>query len=297
MWSINVPNVVSVSWPVSDGSAIYFQVSNSTLGNNLYSYALNGTLNWRSPYASRWQHYLGPIIVDGTLYFEGGTYGGLYSFNASNGAQQWYTPLPNYDSSSPTWWNGQLLAYTNRLDILDAHTGHLLATITDPNSQSAPPNQAPVVIGNFAFVTNGGRLVAFDLVNKSIAWTQAINATGQISTDGAELFVVSGGSLNSRHPASGVLLWSWTPPSVGLISNLIVTQSHVIASNGRGIFVVNRESHTVDKSWMGTAGDLLAFGEQTLVVASTSSRNISALEFEIELQACTPPCRAGAVTR
>jgi hypothetical protein len=270
LWSQDFGSPFSINQPAVADGLIYLQTSNSYDATYLHCYSIDGTFLWRAPFASQWEHYLGPIIVDGTVYFDGGYYGGIYSFSSQDSLMNWYTGLPQYDMWSPTWANGQLVVFTDRLDVVAPDTGLILETINDPNYSwnGYSVNQSPVVIGNLAYVTNGGRLIAYDLLNQDIAWAVPISASGQVSTDGAELFVVAGGALSVRNPANGAFLWSWVPTAIGSITTrLIVTDSHVIAGDGSQTYFVNRSSHLTDKTvdssgLMAYAGDRLVIADQ-----------------------------------
>jgi outer membrane protein assembly factor BamB len=271
-WSNNFGAVFSVNQPAVDHGVVYLQTSDNSSDTYLHAFTVDGTFLWRAPFASQFEHYLGPIVVDGALYFDGGTYGGLYRFDASSGAELWYAPLPQTDMWCPTWDNGLIVAYTNRMDVIAPSTHLSLNIIYDndwtPNLGSGP-GQAAVVLGNLAYVTNGGRLVAYDLFNARVAWALAIGAIGQVATDGNELFVIANGALSARAPTDGAEHWSWTPPSpTGLNSNLIVTDSHLIAGDSVDTYLVNRTTHQADAVLPATG--MLAYGADTLVIADLS---------------------------
>lgn len=269
-WSVDFGAIFSINQPAIDRGRIYLQTSSNSGDTYLHCYRTDGTFEWRSSFESQWERYLGPIVVDGNVYFDGGTYGGMYSFNGRDGDFQWYTGLPQYDEWSPTWAAGKLLAYTNQLDIIDPASGQSLGSIQDPDYfwSGYSPDQSAVVIGDLAYVTNGGRLIAFDLQNLTIAWTRSISATGQVATDGQQVFVISGGALNVRDPATGDLLWAWVPSASGAVTtNLIVTRSHVIAGDDTNTYLVNRTTHQVDHVFPATG--MLAYGSDTLIVAAS----------------------------
>ncbi|MHB8742786.1 MAG: outer membrane protein assembly factor BamB family protein [Sulfuricaulis sp.] len=271
LWSVNFGQVFSVNQPAVDNGVIYLQTSNNGGATYLHAYQVDGTFLWRAPFDSQWEHYLGPIVVNGQVYFDGGQYGGCYSFDAASGIRNWYTGLPQYDSWSPTWDNGVLLAYTDELDILAPDTGVDLATITDPNYvwNGYSPDQAAVAIGDLAYVTNGGRLVAFDTLHHTIAWTQNISATGQVATDGQTLFVIAGGALTARDPATGALRWAWVPAASGSVTtNIIVTNQHVIAGDGSNTYLVDRSTHKTVATLPGSG--LMAYGSDELVIAEST---------------------------
>ena len=271
VWSQDFGSVFSVNQPAIDNGLIYLQTSNNGGATFLHCYQVDGTFLWRAPFDSQWEHYLGPIVVDGIVYFDGGYYGGMYSFDGISGVMNWYSGLPQYDSWSPTWADGLLIAYTDELDIIAPSTGLNLGTISDPNYSWSgySPDQAPVVIGNLAYVTNGGRLVAFDTLNQIIAWTVAISASGQVATDGTELFLNSGGTLSARDTGTGAAHWSWVPTPTGSIaSNIIVFDSHVVVGDGTSTYVVNRATHKTEQVF--PAAGKLAYAADRLFIADTS---------------------------
>lgn len=271
VWSHDFGAVFSVNQPAIDAGIVYLQTSNNSEATYLHAYTIDGSFLWRVPFDSQWEYYLGPIVVDGQIYFDGGEYGGMYGINAEDGSQTFYANLPQYDSWSPTWDNGLLLAYTNELDVLAHETGLVLFTITDPGYiwNGYSPDQAPVVVGDYAYVTNFGRFIAFDLATHAIAWVLDAGTNGQVSTDGRELFVATDDALTSRDPATGNVLWSWTPPASGSIATrIIVTDSHVIVGDGISTYLINRDTHLADATLPGSG--LMAYAEQTLLVADNT---------------------------
>jgi hypothetical protein len=268
VWTHDFGSVFSVNQPAVDNGLIYLQTSNNSGSTYLHCFRVDGTFLWRAPFDSQWEHYLGPIVVDGTVYFDGGTYGGIYSFNGHDGTMNWHTGLPQYDSWSPTWADGLLVAYTDRLDVVTPDTGLRIITIEDPNYvwSGYSPNEAAVVVGNDAYVTNGGRLMAFDMLQQTIAWEQAIGAYGQVATDGRELFVPDATGFSAHDPATGSTLWSWLAPgSGGVTTNVILTDSHVIAGDGEHTYLVSRTTHQTVTTF--DASGMLAYAADTLIVA------------------------------
>ena len=268
IWSHDFGQIFSVNQPATANGVVYIQSSNNEGATFLHAYRIDGSFLWRVPFDSQWEHYLGPIVVDDHIYFDGGQFGGMYGMNTDDGSQIFYTNLPQYDSWSPTWHDGTLIAFTDRLDVVAAATGQVITTIVDPDYywSGYSPNEAPVVVGDFAYVTNGGRLIAFDLVNEDIAWQRDISATGQVTTDGTQLFVVAGGALSVRDPANGDLLWAWVPSTSGSVTTrIVVTDSHVILGDETSTYLVNRETHAVDSTLAATG--MIAYAEDTIFIA------------------------------
>ena len=56
---------------------------------------------FQAPHSAQWERYYAPTIYDGSVYVNGGYYGGMYGFDAFGGAQQWFNSLPQYDEWTP----------------------------------------------------------------------------------------------------------------------------------------------------------------------------------------------------
>ena len=226
---------------------------------------------WQTPYDTQGAHYLAPVVADGSVFVGGGYNGGLYSFDAVTGAVNWHADLPQYGLWSPTWWRGNILVDTNELDVFDATSGAKEIAIGEFDGGYVD-NQATLYIPPFAYVMKYDQLIAYDLSTRAIAWTYAVHTVGDLSaemaTDGSELFVVNNGTLTSIEATTGRLLWSWrASPSVSVNSNVIVTLSHVIVSTPTNTYMINRDTHLVDKM-LPVGGNILAFGEGELIVGS-----------------------------
>ncbi len=269
-WQLDFGDVFSVNPPAVQDGVVYLQTGSGFDGAPyIHAYSVQGEFRWRSRFDAQWEEYLAPIVVNGKLYFNGGTYGGMYAFDAATGEQDWFAGLPQYDRWSPTWADGRLVVYTDRLDVIDPEDGASVMTIEDPGHESSfyDAAQSPVVLGEMAYVTNGDRLVAFDLAHQSIAWSRTFGARGQVATDGRELFVSSYGVLTARDPATGSGLWAWVPSPTGSITgNIIVTDSHVIVGDGTTTYLVERTYHHAEATI--PASGMLAYGGDRLVIAA-----------------------------
>jgi len=274
LWSVDFPNA-TLSPVTVDAGAMYFQTNyNYYTGVTpyVYSYTLDGTLLWKTPYASNGARYLAPVVADGAVFAGGGNSDGIYSFDAATGAVNWFTSLPQAEFWSPTWWRGKILVHTNELDVLDETTGAKQITMDDPTAYEFH-HPAVMVVPPYAYVMKGAKLQAYDLNTRTIAWSRTISNAGQfwseMATDGNELFVIDNGLLTSVDPSTGALLWYWRPaaPSTAVNSNVIVTLSHVIVSNMDHTYMISRDTHLTEKT-LPVGGNNLAFGEGELFIAS-----------------------------
>jgi len=198
-----------------------------------------------------------------------------YTFGSASedtGALEWQSQTAAGDGTAPTLVDGHLYGCTTSLNILNAATGETTASIANPdNAVDLCTGRAPAMAGNLAYFNQGTALVAVDLTLGQIAWSVDHNAFGQISTDGSQLFYLSAGALTVRDAVTGTLLWGWEAPQTAIATyeslsdNLIVTKTHVIATNGAQLYFINRKSHFLEGSFK-VAG-LIAYAAGKVVVA------------------------------
>lgn len=261
LWSVDFGSVFSVSPPAVDNGMIYVLAESC-----LHAFQLDGTFLWRSPYGDQFSRTLGPIVMDGSVYFNGGYYGGLYSMSAQDGLTQWFVPLPQMDGWAPTWYDGSVLTFTNELDDFAPADGSVETQVTLGNGwQITRDNQAPVVTNGFAFVGYGS-VYAFDLVKKQLAWTSPLAVESQISTDSHSLYTVVAGALDVLDPIDGGVQWTWTP-TVGatLNSNIVVTVSHVLVGDSNATYAINSKTRALEHTF--AASGALSYGADTLVIS------------------------------
>jgi outer membrane protein assembly factor BamB len=102
IWSLAFPGIFSVNPPAYDDGNVYIQTVDNSGDTWVRGYvAASGTPIFQSAADAQWENYLAPTIVDHTLYMDGGTYGGMYSFNGATGAQNWFAPLAQFDEWTP----------------------------------------------------------------------------------------------------------------------------------------------------------------------------------------------------
>lgn len=269
-WSVDFAPQFSVNAPAYWNGRVYLQTDNESTASYIRAYdAHTGAFVWRSEVGAQWEHFLAPTPIDGTIYFNGGTYGGLYAFDASTGQGKYFTQLPQYDAWTPVPYGAdKLLNLTNRLDVVDRASGAALYSVDVPSFywSGYSVGQVPVVLGDMAYYTNGGYLNGADLVAKSTPIHLALNASGQVSTDGKELFVLTSGALSVRRPSDGAQLWAAeASPAFGFRQQFVVFRNYVIGSSSEETVVVNRLTHAVDLR-IPVAGKLI-YANDTLFIA------------------------------
>lgn len=272
LWQHNFGDIYSLNPPAYYDNKVYVQSGNHSSDTYLRAFDVdNGDLVFQSAHAAQWERYLAPTIHDGTVYVNGGYYGGMYAFDAQDGLQRWFTGLPQYDGWTPAVDDTYAYAYTGGVfSIVNKATGTISETVNDANYywSGYTMNLAPVLGGaNDAFVINGQRLIRVNLNPASIDYEIDAGFTGQPSLAKGVIYAISSNSLVARDQLTGALLWSWIPTGAEkLTSPMIVTDSYVLISSETSIYAVNLKTHTED--WSYPASGQLALNNNVLYVAN-----------------------------
>lgn len=274
VWRVSLDNLMTISAPAYAAGRVYVQTNDNTGNGHLRAFdsatgAAIFSVLVREEYS---QYHFAPTPVDGTIYADGGLSGGLYAFDGMSGQQTFFTALPECDNWEPVpYGSDKLVTYTRQIDILDRATGAVLDSIPTPDWYigGSMAFEAPVIVANRAFYTNGYFLNGADLVAKTTPIHINIGATGPVSSDGDQLFVVVGGALTVRSPADGSQIWAADPfPSSGVEFPIVVFRNHVIVSNESETAIVSRRTHQVEVRI--PYGGKLSYANDTLFITARS---------------------------
>lgn len=271
LWANGYGNINAINPPAYASGNVYFQT-----GGHGDSYlrgldANTGALVFRSSFANQWSRYLAPTPFAGNIYINGGSYGGAYGFDDSSGAQLWFASLSQYDSWTPAVDENYIYAYTNSFTVINRLTGSSEYTIPDPGNPGygSSINAAPVLGSQQnALVVNNGRLISFDLQNRSIAWQLSANFGGQPSLALGRIYTISSGALSVRDEITGDSVWTWEPPASGSVSgNMVVTMNLIFLRDATSTYAVDLDTHLAVWSYPA-AGHLSLSNEGTLYIAT-----------------------------
>lgn len=282
LWSKNLGAASSVNPPSYAYGNVYIQTGKGTSSPPPYVSAFDaeaGTEVFRALYSAQWESHYAPTIYKGSVYVNGGYYGGMYRYDAFGGTQKWFHNLNQYDDWTPAVDENYVYAYIGEscsgcrnagLRIVDINTGTSVGYINDPRFdwRGWSMRLAPVIGSmNDVLVIQDGRLLSFDLVNKDIGFEILGSFIGQPCVGNDVVYAINGGSLESRSEADGALLWSWNPPEGALTGTMILTDTHVIARTGNNTYAIELLSRRQD--WTYPASGHLALGNDTLYIAGS----------------------------
>ncbi|MDD5275735.1 MAG: PQQ-binding-like beta-propeller repeat protein [Methylovulum sp.] len=270
-WGKSFSDIFSINPPSYADGKVYVQTGNSDSDTYLRAYAaLSGNLVFQAPHAAQWERYLAPTIYKGNVYINGGTYGGMYSFNGGKGKLNWfYGDLPQVDNWTPAVDEKLAYSYIGSLYAVDRLTGKHLFTIANSGQQQAVPMLGGL---NDVFVVDGGMLNRFKTDTHKIAWQKTYNFnedyTGQPALANSVVYVgTTKGSLVALDQATGKILWAWKNTAKGIvINNIVATKSHVFFTTENKLYAVDLK--TQQNVWSYPVSGHLALGESGLYVAS-----------------------------
>ena len=265
VWSYDFSGLApfpSVNPPSVAGGVVYVAAGEQSSTFMFAFRAADGTLVFKSPMSSQFEHYLAPTIGPRGIYTNAGTYGGLYGFDPT-GLQLFFAFMPQTSQWTPAVDASAIYTYTgDALRVLDPVTGAVNVMIADPNPQNfiyqidgsavlgAPGSVFAADYANASF--NGGgignTLTDFNTTSKSISWmvngdyanTPAYNAGVLYATNNYPV------RLEARAEADGTLLWSWVPPQAGdtgFVSETLLTNNMIFVSTNLATYGIDTTTH------------------------------------------------------
>jgi PQQ-like domain len=272
-WSKQFGDIFSVNPPSYAYGSVYVQTGNHGSDTWLRAYdAVTGASVFQAPHSAQWERYLSPTIHQGSVYLNGGYYGGMYKFDAYSGAQKWFAGLPQYDEWTPAVAGGKAYAYVGEyqpgLYVQDAATGAPTQFVADASFDwdGWSMHLAPVIgTHDDVLAIHDGRLISFDTAQGQIRWQVPGTFSGQPSVAHDRIYAVNGGRLVVLDELTHGELWSWQAPEGGIVGPMIVTETHLIASTAQSVHAVDLVTH--DSVWSHPVSGHLALADGTLYVA------------------------------
>jgi uncharacterized protein YjdB len=282
-WSHAFGSIHGVHPPAFGNGRVYATTSGHG-DSYLYAFdAASGTVAFRKPYGNQWSRYLAPVVSGETVYMAGGYYGGMYAFGAGDGDQRWTVATNQYDGWSPAVADGRVYAHAgNVLQVHDAATGASLFTINDTgfNWGGYDMRGSPALGAlNNALVTQGGRLVSFNLTSRTVGWQRAGAFRGNVTVADGVLYVISSGQVEARRESDGSLLWVWLPPAGQTpVGTLVATKNLLFMSTASHTYAMDIDARVV--TWSHAAGGQLALGRDGILFIAQESGMLTAVDLK-----------------
>ena len=270
LWRYNFGTISSEGHPSVSNGSVYVQTVGSN--ENCYLWALGaatGSVTWTAPFTSQWASFWAPMTYGGTVYIDGGEYGGLYGFSTADGSQTFFNSgIGQYDSWSPAYSNGSLYTFVagtfQSEDPTTGAAGWSMTTIWNWNGYSM--NTSPVLAGSLGYVVAPPNLVAIDLSQHAAAWSANASYTGTPAVSNGVVYGTSAGSLVARDAATGGLLWTFVGDQ-GLSYPPVVANGYVYVSSPSNVYAVNVATHA--QVWTAPVGGWSTVAAGRVLVAGT----------------------------
>jgi hypothetical protein len=249
--------------PPAVGNGVVYIAAGQQSSTFLFAFnAADGTLRFKAPMSSQWEHYLAPTIGAGGVYTNAGTYGGLFAFDWS-GQQLFFDYMAQTSMWTPAIDAVGVYTYTGgTMRVVDPNSGAVLNSISDPTFTNYiyEIGGSPVLgAAGSVFVANyensllnggaiGNTLINFSVSKNAIQW-QIPGVYPSTPAYAAGVLYVANEKplrLEARAETDGALLWSWTPPQSGDVhfkSEVLLTKNLVFVSTNLSTYAVEVVTH------------------------------------------------------
>jgi hypothetical protein len=284
-WRHDFGTIFAVHPPAVGGGKV-FMASSGHSDTFMWSFdATSGMMLSKVPFGSQWERYYAPTIVDGSVYTNGGSYGGMLSFRVSDGTLNWFNgSLLQFDQWTPAVDATHAYAFIGgRFFALDRVSGATSYSIVDANWTFGGYQQmsTPILAGPGTVIGINSRpffgpvrpvhLINFDTVNRSIRWSLAGTFVSEPAVAKGVIYVANGAQLEARSQADGSLLWSWTPNERNAEpfgngsqpSNVIVTDNLLFVSTVSSTYAIDLARRNV--VWTFPRGGHLALSRSGIL--------------------------------
>lgn len=266
LWSHDFGLVFSIGQPTIDGSRIYIAQCDGASQTYMFNFSVSGMFSWLVGFDAQWEHFWAPLVAPtGRMYFDGGTYGGLYGLDTNNGTRLFFnSSLEQEDQWSPLLLDGMVYTFLRgNLRVHDPKDGTILSTVTV--STLGFGASTPVSDGDKIYAVSRPNLYAFSPGAPAPDWTAYDDFIGVPAVANGVVYAIDGGvRLHARDAGSGAFLWTF-PGDDALYYPPVVAGNYVYVASPNVVFAVNLSTHVSD--WKATPGGWLSIAGGKLYVA------------------------------
>lgn len=271
-WNYPLAQGYSVNPPAYSAGRVYFQRCDNSGDTHLWCLdAATGSLKWAAPHGAQWEKYLAPTVADGGVFIDGGSYGGMYGFDAVTGAQRFFIGQGQEDGWTPGYANGVVYSCVNgTLIATNPTTGSQLWTRTLTAASSYwYEGDVPVLADGKLILRVPGRVIVLDVATRAQTWSvdnTAFSGTPAVA-DGI-VYVLAGAVVKAYNLADGSVVGTYT--ATGTLSGQpLLTKDLLLVSNGTSTYIFNRT--TFAQQQVLPAGGALSYAAGRLYIATSAN--------------------------
>lgn len=245
-WMRNFTNAYSMNPASLYNNKLYFQRGNHSSDTQLWCLnTTDGSTIWSAPFQAQWENYMAPAITSKGVWINGGSYGGMYGFDSTNGSQKFFATLPQVSGWTPTVGDTEIYTCVN--GVLKGHnpdTGVVNWSLT--LSANASTTNVPSYSDGKIYATAYQTLYAVDTTTKSIQWQTAMsNYSGTPAVANGVVYAINGYNVVACNAATGAVLKTYTTgASSALLYHPIVTNDALFISSSSGTYVFDLATGT-----------------------------------------------------
>ena len=270
-WSFPLAQLTPMSPPTYAEGRLYFQSDSHSGDTYLYCLdAASGTLIWAAPDSTQ-----GDLdactVANGQVIVSGGSYSGLYSFDAITGVRRFVTRPGRQESGcTPSFVDGVIYrCVSGSFTAIDPTNGGELWT-RDLRTTSTPfweSGDVPVISAGKATIVGGGRIVTLDLATRTPLWSLTGNYSGVPATAGGVVYAILGSEVKAFDAITGAAVGTFSGMGTdALVGQPLLTADRLIVSNGTRTFIFDRATFT--KLQTLENGGALTYAAGTLYIIS-----------------------------
>lgn len=239
LWHYQFPTARSINPPTFDSGSVYVQRGNHEGDTHLWSFdAATGNVHWKTPHAAQWEQYYAPTIAQGRIWIDGGSYGGMYGFNQTDGSQLFFKQLAQYDQWTPTYYNEKVYSWVGGgLKQHAPDTGETLWSVDlgwDWNGWSMWTVLA--ADADHLFAIGSGKLYGIPTNNPTNYWTVAGKFSGSPAVANGIVYAIDGSEVRAYSANDGKPIGVYTADP-NLTEQPIITDDVLIVASAEKTYV------------------------------------------------------------
>ncbi len=240
-WRHAFTSAYSINPPTYDAGNVYVQRGDNGGDTQLWSInSATGATVWSANHAAQWERYMAPTIADGGIFVDGGTYGGMYGFNQSNGTQRFFVTKPQVDGWTPTYYNAKV--YTNVNGVFTQHNP--LTGAVDWSLSTSSTNPVAAIANGFAYAT-GSTLSAINLNTHTTAWQVTGSFSRVPAVANGIVYAINGSLVLGFDATTGALVQTYKADAVLSSQQPIVTDDGLLVSSSSATYLFDLASGTL----------------------------------------------------
>ena len=237
-WRASLDSGVHVNAPAAGNGQVYV----TTIGPQSWFWIFDqqsGKLLSKTPMTSAGNTmvygYRAPTVLGTNVYSSDSMPQGVSKFSASTLGKLWSSDVPQVSAITPAVDANFVYDYKDgKLRALNVGDGKLNWEATDPDYGSSGSGSTVALAGKYAIVVYGGRLMAFDTVLRTRAWSVENHFYGQPAVSNDRVYARGFlGGLEGRSIADGKLQWTSKNLTASENYGLLVTRNLAFVSGSQ----------------------------------------------------------------